>query len=60
MAKKTLRVKKLINLNPETHRKLRIYAAKSDRTMMDIMGEALDDFLEKKNTTKVAKEADNA
>ena len=52
MAKKTLRVKKLINLNPETHRKLRIYAAKSDRTMMDIMGEALDDFLEKKNTTK--------
>ena len=56
MAKKTLRVKKLINLNPETHRKLRIYAAKSDRTMMDIMDESLTEFMKKKKNATPAED----
>lgn len=48
MAKKAIRDKKTINLNPETHRRLRIYAAKSDRNMMDIMDESLTEFMKKK------------
>lgn len=47
MPKRDRGEKKTINLKPETYRKLRIYAAKVDKYMMDIMDEALSEFMKK-------------
>ncbi|HRS97355.1 MAG TPA: hypothetical protein P5040_04155 [Smithella sp.] len=48
MAKQPTEKRKTLTLDPETHRKLRIYAAKTGKQMMQIMESALAEFMKKK------------
>jgi len=56
MAKQPPEKRKTLTLNPETHKKLRIYAAKTGRQMMDIMDNALSEYIKKKKNTDVINE----
>lgn len=55
MAKQTMEKRKTLTIDPKTHRKLRIFSAKTGKQMMAIMDEALEDYMKKKKTTEAVK-----
>ena len=56
MGKQSTEKRKTLTLNPDTHRRLRIYAAKTGRQMMVIMEEALIEFMKKKKNAEAIEE----
>lgn len=56
MGKQSTEKRKSLTLNPDTHRKLRIFSAKTGKQMMVIMEEALIEFMKKKKNAEAIEE----